>query len=1078
MKRLAHRFAAHELRAWEVCVLAGVLTAAAMCVRLALDGPLGGRPTLVLFTVPIMLSAYAGGLRGGLVATALSSFGASYYLLPPIHSFHVASSVERFQQFFVVLAGVVISVVNEALHRARRRVSLAVGELRRAQGALVQSNARYEAVVHWSPEPVAVHRGGRFIFVNPAAAAMFGAPAPADLLGRRIFDFIHPSFHDATAQRMTTALDRGRPSALLEIRGLKLDGCEFDIEVQGTVIDYDGAPALMASMRDVSVRKAYETEIGRLSRTYAALSAVNQAIVRMPGRDALFATVCNALVEQGGMRLAWIGWRIPDAPAMAIVAVAGDDGGILKGVTPFIDDRLEAGGPVGPAFREGRPVVCNDMRTDPTLERWRPVIERAGLRACAVFPIRENGVVAGVLSVSADQAGFFQDREIALLAEAADDISFALDNLAREDQRTRSDRIARESTREANDLRDAIDQHALVAITDPRGKITFANDRFCEVSGYSRAELIGQDHRLINSGHHPAEFIRDLWTTIERGAVWRGEIRNRSKSGAHYWVDTTIVPFLGADGTPRQYMAIRAVITERHDAIEAVRVAAERIRFALESASVGIWDLDVATGALTWSPVAEAHYGVAPGTFGGTLDAFMERVHPDDRAGLRSTLDAAMKAGGDYITQHRARWPDGTVRSLRGSGRIIHDAQARPVRGVGISQDVTEQRTMEAQFQQAQKMEAIGRLAGGVAHDFNNLLTVILGFCELVLADLGADSPHAGDVAEIQRAGQSAAGLTRQLLAFSRKQIIEPTRLDLNEVVLETRAMLSRVIGEDVSIVLDLDPNLAVAHADRAQLEQILMNLAVNARDAMPDGGTLTIATLNAELDAEYARTHLAVQPGRYVSFTVSDTGVGMSPEVQARLFEPFFTTKEVGKGTGLGLATVHGIVARSGGSVQVDSEPGVGTSFKVFLPVAGGGGEPVEASGSPARVREATQTVLVVDDAEGLRELTRRLLERLGYNVLVAGNADEALGIFATGEQIDLLLTDVVMPGSSGPQLSKELVARRPGLRVLYMSGYTDEAIVQHGVLNPGVALLNKPFTLGTLATKLREVLDRRAEG
>jgi PAS domain S-box-containing protein len=1070
---LRDRLAAHELTPWEGAALAAALTAVTMSVRLALDGPLGGRPTLVMFTMPIMLSAYAGGLRGGLVATALSFFGASYFLLPPVHSFGVASSVERFQQFFVVLAGVVISVVNEALHRARRRASLAVEERRLALAALARSNARYEAVVRWSPEAVVVHREGAIIFGNPAAAAMFGAAEPAALLGRRVLDLVHPSFREVTARRMRAAVDGGVAAPMLEMKGLRLDGSAFDAEVQGTAIDYDGGPALLASLRDVSTRKAHETEIERLGRTYAALSAINQAIVRMPGRDVLFATVCDALVGHGGMRMAWIGWRPAGAPALTVVAVAGDDTGVLEEAAVYVDDRPEAGGPAGVAFREGRPVVCNDMRAEPALDRWRSAIERAGFRSCAVFPIREGGAVAGVLGVNADAAGFFQGAEIALLAEAADDVSFALDNLAREQQRGRSDALARESAREAADLRAAIDQHALVAITDPRGRITFVNDRFCEVSGYSREELIGRDHRLINSGHHTPEFMGELWATIRRGAVWRGEICNRSKSGGHYWVATTIVPFLDEAGAPRQYMAIRAVITERKDAVEALEVAEERMRFALDSAHVGIWDLDLVTGALAWSPTVEAHYGVAPGAFGGTFDASIERVHPDDREAMRAAVEAATRSGGDFVTQHRARWPDGTVRWLRGTGRVVRDEGGRPVRAVGISQDVTEQRTLEAQFQQAQKMEAIGRLAGGVAHDFNNLLTVILGFCELVLSDLGADSPHAADVGEIQRAGRSAAELTRQLLAFSRKQIIEPTRLNLNQVVLETRAMLSRVIGEDVAIVLNLDPNLDIVTADRAQLEQVLLNLAVNARDAMPDGGTLTIETLNTDLDAEYARTHLAVRPGRYVCVTVSDTGVGMSPEVQARLFEPFFTTKEVGRGTGLGLATVHGIVARGGGSVHVYSEPGVGTSFKIFLRPADPGDAPTEAP-EPAASREGAQTILVVDDAEGLRELARRLLERLGYTVLVAANADEALAIFATAGPIDLLLTDVVMPGASGPRLGRQLVAQRPGLRVLYMSGYTDDAIVHHGVLNPGVALLNKPFTSRTLATKVREVLDR----
>jgi CheY-like chemotaxis protein len=331
-------------------------------------------------------------------------------------------------------------------------------------------------------------------------------------------------------------------------------------------------------------------------------------------------------------------------------------------------------------------------------------------------------------------------------------------------------------------------------------------------------------------------------------------------------------------------------------------------------------------------------------------------------------------------------------------------------------------------------MEAIVRLAGGIAHDFNNLLTAILGYCELLLADLSPHDPRHADISEIQKAGGRAAGLTRQLLAFSRKQIIEPTLLDLNHVVTDMRAMLERLIGEDVKVVLRLRPGIRCVRADRGQAEQIVMNLAVNARDPMPGGGTLTIETASVELDEHYAKTHIAAKPGSYVALTVTDTGTGITPEVQARLFEPFFTTKDPGKGTGLGLATVHSIVARSGGSVNVYSEIGRGTSFKVYYPIADAGDAAAEAPPPVARPREGTQTVLVVEDAEGLRQLAKRLLERLGYTVLVASNADEAVRLFENNASIDVLLTDVVMPGASGPELTRRLVERRPSLKVIHV--------------------------------------------
>jgi nitrogen-specific signal transduction histidine kinase len=394
-----------------------------------------------------------------------------------------------------------------------------------------------------------------------------------------------------------------------------------------------------------------------------------------------------------------------------------------------------------------------------------------------------------------------------------------------------------------------------------------------------------------------------------------------------------------------------------------------------------------------------------------------------------------------------------------------------------VAQDITERRTLEEQFQQAQKMEAVGRLAGGVAHDFNNVLTVILGLCELLLADRDPDDPRLADIAEIHQAGTRAAGLTRQLLAFSRKQIIEPTLLDMNAIVGDMRAMLERLIGEDVKIVLGLRADLALVKADRGQLEQIVMNLAINARDAMPKGGTLTIETANVELDEHYAKTHLDVKPGPYVGLTVTDTGTGMTPQVQARLFEPFFTTKEPGKGTGLGMATVFGIVTRSGGRVGVYSEVGKGTQFKVYFPMAYADGTAEQMVGDTpvpvARSRAGTQTVLVVEDEGGVRELAKRLLQRLGYTVLIAADASEAGRLFEENPTIDVLLTDVVMPGASGPELTSQLIKRRPALKVIYMSGYTEDAIVHHGVLTAEIAFLHKPFTAETLGRKVRDVLD-----
>ena len=621
-----------------------------------------------------------------------------------------------------------------------------------------------------------------------------------------------------------------------------------------------------------------------------------------------------------------------------------------------------------------------------------------------------------------------------------------------------------------------------IVITDRAGLIKWVNPAFSDLTGYTAAEVVGRNPRdLVKSDRHDPAFYANLWTTILSGQVWRGDMINRRKDGSLYIEDQTITPVRDSKGEVCHFIAVKQDITERRRAetdrersAEALRSNEERTQFALENAGVGIWDLDFTTGEFRWSRTLESQFGLQPGTFERTFEAFVERVHPDDRDSVRARVEEAKNSGGDFSLQERAVWPDGRIRWLSGTGRVLLGQHGEPVRGVGISLDVTERRTLEEQFQQAQKMEAVGRLAGGVAHDFNNLLTAILGYCELLLGDLGQDDPSRSDLTEIQKAGTRAAGLTRQLLAFSRKQITEPTLLDLNAIVTDLQKMLGRLIGEDVKVVLGLGLELAPFKADRGQVEQIVMNLAVNARDAMPQGGTLTIETANVELDEHYARMHQTVKPGPYVVLTVSDTGTGMTPEVQARLFEPFFTTKEPGKGTGLGMATVFGIVMRSGGSIGVYSEVGIGTSFKVYFPPADAREAVVEAPPLVNRRHAGGETVLVVDDEEGLRELARRFLERQGYTVLVAANAAEALRLAEHHPSIDVLLTDVVMPGASGPELNRRLVEERRALRVIYMSGYTDEAILQHGVLKPGIAFLHKPFTAETLGAKIREVLDR----
>jgi two-component system cell cycle sensor histidine kinase/response regulator CckA len=405
---------------------------------------------------------------------------------------------------------------------------------------------------------------------------------------------------------------------------------------------------------------------------------------------------------------------------------------------------------------------------------------------------------------------------------------------------------------------------------------------------------------------------------------------------------------------------------------------------------------------------------------------------------------------------------------LRGAGGDVQGA-------ICMALDVTDRKQLEEQFRQAQKMEAVGRLAGGIAHDFNNLLMVIQGYADLLTDRLPEGDAMRRNAEQIQMASQRATSLTRQLLAFSRKQMLAPKVLNIQSVVSDMEKILRRLIGEDVELKTSAAPDLGLVMADRSQLEQVIMNLAVNARDAMPEGGRLTIEVANVELDSSFAESPAVVSPGKYVLLAVTDTGSGMDAATQAHIFEPFFTTKEKGKGTGLGLATVYGIVKQSGGYVWVYSEPGQGTAFKIYLPRIEEEDAHAAREARPAAqsLQHGSETILLVEDEKGVRELAREYLEMTGYTVLQAGDGLSALALAAKhSSPIHLLMTDVVMPGISGRELAERIKKIRPEVKVLYMSGYTDQAVVHHGILESDAVLLQKPFTLPTLASKLREIL------
>jgi len=451
---------------------------------------------------------------------------------------------------------------------------------------------------------------------------------------------------------------------------------------------------------------------------------------------------------------------------------------------------------------------------------------------------------------------------------------------------------------------------------------------------------------------------------------------------------------------------------------------------------------------------------------------------PAQAAAFRADDLKVLQAGVALEFEEVADQQDGPHTSIV-SKFPLRNAEGKVYAICAIATDITERKSLEAQLRQAQKMEAIGQLAGGIAHDFNNLLTVINGYSELMLLSLPVEHPHCATFEQIRQAGEKASRLNRQLMAFSRQQVLQPKVLDLNAVVANIDTMLQRVIGEDIDLLTILSPGLASVKADPGQIEQVLMNLVVNARDAMPAGGRLTIETADVVLDTDYARTHVAVNPGRYVMLAVSDNGCGMDAETQARIFEPFFTTKELGKGTGLGLSTVYGIVKQSGGHIEVYSEPGRGTTFRIYLPRIEEAAEAVEPGKAREQLPRGSETILLVEDEAGVRTLAKTILQTHGYTVLDAAQGKDAFLLSGQHEGlIHLMVTDMVMPEMSGREVADRLKPLRPNMKVLFMSGFTDKAMVHHEELDQGMAFLQKPFTPQTLARKVREVLDAPTKG
>jgi PAS domain S-box-containing protein len=614
-----------------------------------------------------------------------------------------------------------------------------------------------------------------------------------------------------------------------------------------------------------------------------------------------------------------------------------------------------------------------------------------------------------------------------------------------------------------------------MVIVNQAGEIVLSNLQAEKQFGYRRDELLGQHVKNIIPHGFAERLVADALRSTEDALaqqIGKGiELTGRRKNGSNFPIEIMLSPLESAEG-----IVVTAAIRDisvRKDAEQHLAQMEGRYRGLLEAAPDAMVVVDQSGEIVLLNVQAEKYFGYRRDELLGQKvkniipEGFAERLIAD---GTRSAAQALAQQIGMGIELYGRR-KDGSDFPIEIMLSPLETAEGILV--TAAIRDITERKHLEGMLRQAQKMEAVGQLAGGVAHDFNNLLGVILGYAELFLDQQGLSDSQRKDIGEIQKAGNRAALLTRQLLAFSRKQVLQPTVLDLNTVVAGAEKLLRRLIGENIELRVVLNPALGRVKADSGQLEQIIMNLVVNSRDAMPEGGKLTIETSNVEIDEQYAAQHASAGTGSHVVLTVTDSGCGMDAKTKAHIFEPFFTTKEFGKGTGLGLATVYGIVKQSGGWVWVYTEPSLGTTFKIYLPCVDSTSEIGIPVTKVEKVAGGSQTILIVEDDVALLQVTHRSLKEVGYAILAAQSPAEAIHISESHlGPIHLMVTDVIMPGMSGDKLAAYLSVLRPEMKVLYVSGYTDDSIVHHGVLEPGLAFLQKPFSPRTLARKVSEVL------
>jgi PAS domain S-box-containing protein len=955
-----------------------------------------------------------------------------------------------------------------------------ITERKRDEVALRESEARYKASFVTGADAfyLATLEDGKILDANERFESMFGYTRD-EAVGRTSLELGLYADPSDRAKVVAELREKGWVRDV-ELRGRRKDGAAITVSLSARTLLQSGHWFLLGVARDITERKRAEQELQeRLQlETLVAELAARFVAVNIDNVDREVELALQKVCESIGIDICGI-FQLPDSTTQTLVLthlVRRTEGPAVplglraQDSFPWVEATIRA---TASSF-----VLSDVAALPPEAGRDRDSYAYFGMESALCVPsFSEDGTLTGVVACTCTVKRSWTPMVIGRVEMLTRIILIAL-------ARLRVERGMVASQKRMRLLTEMLDEApAGVLVHDEDGRVLYANRHVAALHGYTSEELGHLALPDLVPLNAREEMRRRMRKTVERGEasfdVWHVR-KDGSPVHLHvlarrtYWLDHPAV------------LSVETDLTEREQSEKALRESEERYRLLAERIADVVWVLDPSTGKCLYvSPSVERLRGY-------TVEEAMAQpleasIAPESRESMSAQAYQALRelSGGAHVGSfgvhivHQTRKDGSTVPTEVTMECIRDQATGKPLI-LGVSRDVTERmqaeksrQDLQTQLNQARKMEAIGSLAGGVAHDFNNLVSVILSYTGFVLNELSEGDARRKDLEEVKKAAMRAAGLTRQLLAFSRKQVFQPVPLDLNQSAKGLEKMLRRILGEDIDFVQRLAPDLGVTLADPGQIEQVLMNLVVNARDAMPHGGRLTVETRNVELSESQASSLGGVGPGAYVELLVTDTGCGMDAETQARVFEPFFTTKEKGKGTGLGLSTVFGIVKQSGGDVQVVSAPGQGSTFRIYLPRTA---TPAVAPGPEVSAGLATgrETILVVEDEEPLREAARRSLANAGYQVVAAANGREAMRVWEEHEgHFDLVLTDVIMPEMSGKALASRLADQAPGTKILFMSGYTDDTIVHHGVLDPGIHFIAKPFTALSLAGKVREVLD-----